>query len=389
MIRDEEAAIARRQRIAEMLMQQGQQPLETNQVAGGYVVPVSPLAGVAKVAQQLAGAYVGKKADEQRTDLNQKKADMIKAMVGSDTPDYGAVAEAVSPEAAVNLYSTAQAHKQSHADKLEERKIVAEQTAAQRKADQEFRAQQAEMDRQQRFQQQRDMAQLTASLSASNRPSPQPQTPVQVIDPVTGQPVFVAPGQSYGMRPFTAQTLKQEQAEAAKAQQKDQASLSAQQALDQAAILNAHPGRQMGTGASSFLSKIPGMPARDFQANLDTFKAQTFVPMVSAMKGMGALSDAEGKKLSESVGALDPSMSEAAFQESLKGVTKYLYDKAQAAGLNVSIPEFAAGDSAINIDIKDPANDTPEARAAIAADIAKEQKKKKFATGGWSIEEVK
>ncbi|MFA6040615.1 MAG: hypothetical protein WC733_03850, partial [Methylophilus sp.] len=89
------------------------------------------------------------------------------------------------------------------------------------------------------------------------------------------------------------------------------------------------------------MSKIPATSAKDFQANLDTFKAQTFVPMVSALKGMGALSDAEGRKLSESVGALDPSMSEKAFADSLKTITKTLYEKAKVNGLNVSLPDFA------------------------------------------------
>ena len=56
---------------------------------------------------------------------------------------------------------------------------------------------------------------------------------------------------------------------------------------------------------------------------------------------MGALSDAEGKKLSDSVGALDPKMPEKEFEESLKRTTKYLYDKAKASGLNVQLPDFA------------------------------------------------
>jgi len=69
----EQSAIARRQRIADMLMQQSQEPLDTNQMAGGYVVPVSQLAGVAKVAQALSGAYIGKKADAQESEYNAKK----------------------------------------------------------------------------------------------------------------------------------------------------------------------------------------------------------------------------------------------------------------------------------------------------------------------------
>ena len=70
---DEQRAISRRQRIADMLMQQSQEPLDTNQMAGGYVVPVSPLAGVAKVAQALSGAYIGRKADARESEYNAKK----------------------------------------------------------------------------------------------------------------------------------------------------------------------------------------------------------------------------------------------------------------------------------------------------------------------------
>jgi hypothetical protein len=57
----------------------------------------------------------------------------------------------------------------------------------------------------------------------------------------------------------------------------------------------------------------PGTARADFMAEMDTFKAQTFLPMVAAMRGSGALSDAEGKKLTDAVGALSPDMSEEAF----------------------------------------------------------------------------
>lgn len=155
------------------------------------------------------------------------------------------------------------------------------------------------------------------------------------------------------MRQSAAQHAQTQQIEIAKlgnkmqgeSEQKNQAAINAQQAIDQAAELFKHPGRQAGTGASSFLSAIPGTEAKGFQANLDTFKAQTFIPMVAALKGMGALSDAEGKKLSESVGALNPDMPEKEFEASLKKVTKTLYNKAKAGGLNVTLPAFAVDTS--------------------------------------------
>ena len=80
-------------------------------------------------------------------------------------------------------------------------------------------------------------------------------------------------------------------------------------ALDTLDTLNKHPGKKAAVGfGGSQLSMIPGTDAAGFAAQLETFKAQTFLPQVQALKGMGALSDAEGRKLEASVGALTQSM---------------------------------------------------------------------------------
>lgn len=75
------------------------------------------------------------------------------------------------------------------------------------------------------------------------------------------------------------------------------------------------------------LSNSTSSDAANFEARLDTFKAQTFLPMVSSLKGMGALSDAEGKKLSDAVGALSPKMSEDAFRASIGKIRTQLESK--------------------------------------------------------------
>jgi hypothetical protein len=169
-------------------------------------------------------------------------------------------------------------------------------------------------------------------LAASLRPAPQEKM-IPVMGP-NGTAVYVPAGQAAGQQPWDAKL-------AGLVNQREQNTLSAQQALDQAAMLYGHPGKNLGTGATSFMSSVPGTDARGFKANLDTFKAQTFIPMVSALKGMGALSDAEGKKLSDSVGALDPGMKTEEFDRSLRDITNYLYQKGKTAGLNVNLPDFA------------------------------------------------
>lgn len=133
--------------------------------------------------------------------------------------------------------------------------------------------------------------------------------------------------------------------DAAKAQDNLQKSISTQEVLNGAVDLYNHPGRKAATGASSILGMVPGTEAKGFAAKLETFNAQTFLPMVSALKGMGALSDAEGKKLSAAVGALDRGMPEEEFANSLKGITQYLYKKGKAAGLDLTEPDFSAKSS--------------------------------------------
>lgn len=100
--------------------------------------------------------------------------------------------------------------------------------------------------------------------------------------------------------------------------------------------LDEDPGLEKSLGLiDATLPTLPGGPAADFQARLDTLKAQTFLPQVAALRGTGALSDAEGKKLSESVGALSTKMSESAFRKSLADVRATLQaarDRASGSG---------------------------------------------------------
>jgi hypothetical protein len=85
--------------------------------------------------------------------------------------------------------------------------------------------------------------------------------------------------------------------------------------------LSKHPGLSRSVGLVGALPTVPGSDSANFQAELNTFQSQAFLPMVAQLKGMGALSDAEGKKLTAAVGALDPKMGEKAFRDSVKRIT--------------------------------------------------------------------
>jgi hypothetical protein len=112
------------------------------------------------------------------------------------------------------------------------------------------------------------------------------------------------------------------------------------QSLDR---LAKHPGLSSAVGATlqpriPFIGEIPGTNKADFMAELDTFKSQTFLPMVQNLRGMGALSDAEGKKLTDAVGALNPNMSEKAFKESLTRIKADLTKARARAGKSIGQP---------------------------------------------------
>ena len=97
----EQQEIARRRKMAELLMQQGQTPFGPTETVGGWAVPRSPMEGVGKMAQAGAGAYMQSKADERtkalvermRTDRTQDYQALMGAQVGQ--PEIAAP----SPEA--------------------------------------------------------------------------------------------------------------------------------------------------------------------------------------------------------------------------------------------------------------------------------------------------
>lgn len=108
--------------------------------------------------------------------------------------------------------------------------------------------------------------------------------------------------------------------------------------LDSLDRIKTHPGLSRSVGLYSKIPSIPSSDSSNFQAELETFQSQAFLPMVSQLKGMGALSDAEGKKLTAAVGALNPKMSESAFKESLNRIQKDMEAARQRAIQNTNLP---------------------------------------------------
>lgn len=135
-------------------------------------------------------------------------------------------------------------------------------------------------------------------------------------------------------------------------------------ALDSLSEIEHSPGLKKAVGFNSAFPTVPGTDAANFEARLDTFKAQTFLPMVASLKGMGALSDAEGKKLSDAVGALSPKMSEDAFRSSIGKIRTQLESKLGTVKRQFDYQEPAAPQQA------QPTQQTQQAQQAAPAQPA-------------------
>jgi len=99
----------------------------------------------------------------------------------------------------------------------------------------------------------------------------------------------------------------------------------------------------IGTGIGRLLAYIPGTENKDFRGQLESLKSQVFLPAVQQIKGMGALSNAEGEKLTAAVAALDPDMSKTAFRNAMGVVERYMTKGLQKGLSSKAIPVQGGG----------------------------------------------
>lgn len=149
-------------------------------------------------------------------------------------------------------------------------------------------------------------------------------------------------GMMAGIRQQTLDDKKAEK-QAKEDAQKQGVVASFDSALDTLNRIASHPGKSTAVGfGGTTASMIPGTNAAGFASQLETFKAQVFLPQVQNLKGMGALSDAEGKRLTAAIGALDQKMKPAEFDSQL-AIIKNDLNKARARVTGVAAtPEAAA-----------------------------------------------
>jgi len=106
---------------------------------------------------------------------------------------------------------------------------------------------------------------------------------------------------------------------------------SAQATIDQANAVANHPGRMSGLGTYDPRQLIRGTDPYNFNEEINKLKSETFLASVQGMKGLGALSNAEGQKVQSAIASLNTGMSKEAFDKQLSTITTIMQQAQQRA----------------------------------------------------------
>lgn len=162
-----------------------------------------------------------------------------------------------------------------------------------------------------------------------------PNTRQPVIDPATGLPTAAPVPGSKEYRTIKSTEEKAKQAKGLKDRYGDVVTDTIDRTLDQVTKANLPV-----TGLGSYLSGIPGTPARDVKANLDTIRANIGFDRLQQMRdasptggALGQVSEFENRLLQSTLGNLEQSQSEEQFINNLKRV-KEIYDRVVNEGIS-------------------------------------------------------
>lgn len=119
---------------------------------------------------------------------------------------------------------------------------------------------------------------------------------------------------------------------------------SADIALQKIDGLRSDPNRTLATGASSVFNVVPGTPGYDYQTKVDEVTAGAFLTAIQELRGMGALSNAEGQTATQAVTRLKTATTEQGFLGALADYEKIVVNGRERArrrlnrGLTPSTP---------------------------------------------------
>lgn len=118
---------------------------------------------------------------------------------------------------------------------------------------------------------------------------------------------------------------------------------AAQTALDVLNQIENHPGLTLGTGATSVANRIPGTSGYDFQNLVEQAKSGAFLSAIQQMRGMGALSNAEGVAATAAVNRMDTATSKEAFLAAVRDYRKIVQNGLDRANKNMGSSNSGTG----------------------------------------------
>jgi hypothetical protein len=184
-----------------------------------------------------------------------------------------------------------------------------------------------------------------------------------LLDPVTRQTIGTVPKDLAG-----AEAAKAEGEAAGKARASAPSDIAAADtALELVESIRSDPNREAGTGLSSVQNYVRSTPGYDFQTKVDQAKSGAFLTAIQQMRGMGALSNAEGETATKAVTRMNTATSEGEFLAALADYEK-LVNKARATAQKRLQPQAPAASPQVTPTA--PADDiptvnTPEEAAAL------------------------
>jgi hypothetical protein len=127
-------------------------------------------------------------------------------------------------------------------------------------------------------------------------------------------------------------------------------------ALDLIQSIRNDPARKIGTGKTAMLGAIPGTAAYDFKLKVDQAKSGAFMTAIQQMRGMGALSNAEGQTATAAVTRMNTSMTEEGFLAALDDYEKVIRQgiaKAARNGGSIAGPAPSAPNTFSQMDLSE------------------------------------
>lgn len=384
--------LQRRQQMIDALRQQAMAPMQS-QTAGGYVIPVSPLEGIAKLGQAYFANKGQEKITEQQSKLMQDRANRIAQALKS----YGTVSEptppdmtqlGVGPSGGVSPTFSMKSRPATPDEQMQQDWQLTQLDPAfakvleARKARED--AERARLDQIRLQQQMREDARLQ---------NMQPYfTPLQTAQGVysfnarTGQalPVQGSAAQSQIVGAQFDPRL-QAQIAGAKAGAGDIAKQTAEAQVklpqvvatandlsrhideligSQNGAIAPHPGMSGYLGTSGAMGYIPKTAAADFKSRLEQLQGGTFLQAYNTLRGGGQITEVEGAKATAALNRAKAAQNEAAFTSALRDFQNIVNQGAerarQAAQGNYQAPQpyapVAPAAPASNVDYRSQAD---------------------------------